>query len=228
MQVAILSDNLPSYRKPMAESLSKMLTALSINNEIFCEGTSALNLDETANLDGLLKKLPKFDAIFVCAHMPLSLAKNSYQGVDRLKAELGAPIIDYDLCFWATRGTWIDLVRTESQYGGFAGFNRFDYYVVVSNISALPIKQSVSWPVSVVGGDFRHDELYSDQDDFRVLIDFEDSNFNQERDIQLNVLQQMKIPYTILSGFYRQKDIYRIYRKHSVYFLAHPELISPR
>jgi len=224
MQVAILSDDYPSFHKPMAESLSKMLWRLGINNEIFFEGTSALILDhKTLKLDDLVKKLKKFDAFFICAHMPTSLAKNLYQGVDRLKALLPAPVINYDLCFLATRGIWIDRIRTESKYGGFAGFNRFDFYVVVSNISEFPIRQGVSWPVVVIGGDFRNDELYPDQDDFRALIDFERSEFNQERHVQLTVLQKLKIPYTVLSGSYSHKDIYSIYRKHSVYFLAHGE-----
>jgi glycosyltransferase involved in cell wall biosynthesis len=225
MQVAILThDDYPSFHKPMAESLSKMLSVLGINNEIFFESTFALTLEhQSLKLDDLIENLKKFDAIFICAHMPGSLAKNEYQGVDRLKAVLSAPIINYDLCFWATRGSWIDRIRTESEYDGFAGFNRFDFYVVVSNISELPIKEGVSWPVVVIGGDFRNHELYPDQDDFRALMDFERSEFNQERHVQLKVLQKLKIPYTVLSCSYSHKDIYRIYRKHSVYFLAHRE-----
>jgi hypothetical protein len=81
--------------------------------------------------------------------MPNTLSKKSYQGVDSLKASLKIPIINYDLCFWATRGAWCDRVRSEPQFGGFSGFGRFDYYVVVSNISENPIKKDIDWPVSV-------------------------------------------------------------------------------
>ena len=130
MRIAILSDDSASYTKPMAVSLNKMLNKINIKNEIFYNGTSALNYKIKKNLSErikeiakkiinsfikdryiipsfeelliLKKKLIKFDAIIVCAAIPASLAKNYYNGIIFLRKYLKIPIINYDVHFWAT------------------------------------------------------------------------------------------------------------------------------
>jgi hypothetical protein len=190
---------------------------------IFLNQKYATNTLPEKSVYKLVKKLRGFDAVFVCAHMPITLAKKRYKGVDILKRELKVPIINYDLCFWATQGNWCQTVNSDAGYGGFTGFGRFDYYIAVSNTSEWPIKRGVPWPVTVVGGDFRSEELYPEQEDFRALIDFERARHIPERTMQLEVLQKLGIEYTILSGVYSQSELYKIFRKHSVYFLAHRE-----
>jgi hypothetical protein len=245
MRFAILSDDYPSFRRPMAISLSKMFTSLGQESVIFYEGTEVLGRIEPSrpvdrmkshiktiinfawrekypseypsvrSLAVLKSKLRAFDAVFICAHMPSTLSKNSYQGVDSLKASLKI--------LWATRVAWCDRVRFEPYFGGFSGFGRFDYYVVVSDISEHPIKKDIDWPVSVIGGDFSDAELYPEQTEFRALIDFERDDHIAERKIQVKTLEKLNIPYTVLSGTYSHRALYTIYRKHSVYFLAHRE-----
>ena len=156
--------------------------------------------------------------------MPDSLAKRRYRGMDILRRELSIPIINYDLHFWATLGgMWYQRLISEPNYGGFAGFDRFDYYIAVSNISEFPMQKNVNWPLTVVGGDFRSPELYPEQNDFRALIDFQRNDHLAERDIQIQTLERLNIPYTVLSGTYSHSELYAIFRKHSVYFLAHRE-----
>ena len=40
-------------------------------------------------------------------------------------------------------------------------------------MSNLPIKEKSHWPLTVIGGDFRNEELFPEQEDFRALIDFD-------------------------------------------------------
>ena len=110
-----------------------------------------------------------------------------------------------------------------SEISGFSGFGRFDHYVLVSQMSNLPIKEKSHWPITVIGGDFRSEELFPEQNDFRALIDFDKKIKSEERKIQIKVLEELKIPYTILSGSYTHSELYKIFRKHSIYFLSMPE-----
>ena len=252
MRIAILSDDSASYTKPMAVSLNKMLNKINIKNEIFYNGTSALNYKIKKNLSErikeiakkiinsfikdryiipsfkelliLKKKLIKFDAIIVCAAIPTSLAKNYYNGIIFLRKYLKIPIINYDVHFWATMDgkMFIKNLNTQSKWGGFSGFDRFDYYLTASNISEIPVKK-ISWPVSVVGSNFTNKYLQPRQKKFKALIDFKRKKYLYERDIQIKILKKLKIPFTILSKKYNHSEICKIYSDHSIYFLAHRE-----
>jgi hypothetical protein len=252
MRIAILSDDSYSYSKPMAISLNKMFNQLNIKNKIFYNGTKGLNYKKKKNLfeyskelikiiinffvedkyiipsfrDLLIlkKKLTKFDAIIICAHIPASLAKNYYQGIYFLRKYLKIPIINYDLHFLATMEgkKFIKMLNTESRWGGFSGFDRFDYYLTASNISENPVKK-IFWPVSIIGGNFTNKYLQAKQKKFIALIDFKRKNYLAERKMQIEILKKLNIPYTILSKKYEHSKIYKIYSKHSIYFLAHRE-----
>ena len=252
MRIIILSDDTPTYLKPMALSLSRMFTRLGIDSEICYDGTRILNIRNNYKTIDLIKNFARrfvnffiktkytkhihptlhefnslceniknFDAVFVCAHMPYNLSNNFYQGIDLLRKKIKIPIIDYELCFlWATKSWWYKKV---SDQGVFSGFGRFDHYVLISQMSDLPIKEKSHWPLTVIGGDFRDKELFPEQKDFRALIDFDKKTKFKERTIQIKVLEELKIPYTILSGTYTHTELYRIFRKHSIYFLSMPE-----
>ena len=252
MRIIILSDDDPTYLKPMAISLSNMFTKLGIYSEICYEGTRILNIkndytltDKIKNfkhmffnlflkkknkkhikptlqeLSFLCERIKTFDAVFVCAHMPYNLQKNCYQGIDLLRKKINIPIINYEICFlWSTKPKWYKEV---SEISGFSGFGRFDHYVLVSQMSNLPIKEKSHWPITVIGGDFRSEELFPEQNDFRALIDFDKKIKFEERKIQIKTLEELKIPYTILSGTYTHSELYKIFRKHSIYFLSMPE-----
>jgi hypothetical protein len=252
MRIAILSDDSYSYTKPMAISLSKMLNQLNVKNRIFYNGTKALNYRSEKNLFEnikeiikiiinlfiknrfiipsykdliiLKKQLKKFDVIIVCAAIPISLAKNYYNGIDLLRKYFNTPIINYDVHFWASMEgrKFIRKLNVESKWGGFCGFERFDYYLTASNISEIPVKK-IFWPVSVIGANFTNKYLKPRQIKFRALIDFKRKNFLAERKMQIEILKKLNIPYTILSKKYEHSKIYKIYSKHSIYFLAHRE-----
>ena len=253
MRIIILSDDTPTYLKPMALSLSRMFKRLNIDSEIFFDGTRILNIkknykfiDKIKNLkrrlisffikgkyknhihptsqefNSLCEKIKMFDAVFVCAHMPYNLSNDFYQGIDMLREKIKIPIIDYDLCFlWSTKPTWYKEISEDQ--GVFSGFGRYDHYVLISQMSNLPIKEKSHWPLTVIGGDFRDEELFPEQKDFRALIDFDKKTKFEERKIQIKVLEELNIPYTILSGIYTHSELYRIFRKHSIYFLSMPE-----
>jgi len=255
MKIAIISDNRPSFRKPMGLSLSQMLVRIGVEPILFFDDDfddlylpdfpinfplirakntvkKALNFFakekyRTINLNPtkhFLKRLKECSAILVVAHMPASLSKRHHWYIESIRDQISIPIINYDLCFWSTKPPAHLAGLIDDPKRGFAGFNRFDWYIVVSNMGRFPQNEEVAWPVAVVGGDFTNKDLYPDQKNtFKVLVDFERSDHLSERALQLDVLNELKIPYTVLTGQYSHEEIYSIYREHSAYFLAHNE-----
>ncbi len=233
----------------MAVALAKMLSTLGMSATIFYEGTAIMNepyptvtyrtkivvkqilnllgkkyyIPPIASIETLLKKLTGYDAIVVVGHMPTTFAKANYTGVDILKKKLNVPIINYDLCFLATHGMWVKLLKKDPKYGGFAGLNRFDYYMAVSITTEYPLKKDVMFPVSCIGGDFQAENLFPEQEEFMALVDFERESHPKERALQLQALKETDTKYYILHGTYSADEIRNIYRKSAIYFLAHRE-----
>ncbi|RZK13830.1 MAG: hypothetical protein EOO43_17280, partial [Flavobacterium sp.] len=253
MKIAIITDQKPSFRMPMGIGLNRMLTKIGVESTLFFDeeisqtvytkveklvigfknfvkkiinkvGLKKYEIIELHSNQSLLKQLSGFNAVIVVAHLPTSLSKKHFSYVEEIRSKIKLPILNYDLCFWSTRGDWCERVINEPQWGGFTGFDRFDWYLAVSNISEFPQNKNIEWPVTVVGGSFENTELYPDQNHvFKVLIDFERPKYSDERKLQLEVLNELNIPYTILEGEYDYSVLCSIYRQHSAYFLAHRE-----
>ena len=249
MNVAILANNRPSYYKPMADALVRMLSSLGIQPTIFYEGTSVLNhpypnaqfiakgwakralnlagkqyhVPPITTIDTLLKKLQDYDAVFVVGHMPTTFSRAHYTGVDILKQHLTIPVINYDLCFIANHRIWLKWLRTDPQYQGFTGFNRFDYYVVVSDVTEEALPKEIALLLTRIGGDFHQENLFPEQDEFIALLDFSRTNHPEERAVQLQALEATNTHYQILKGSYSAEAIRAVYRRCAIYFLAHRE-----
>ena len=249
MNVAILANDRPSYYKPMADALVRMLSSLGVSASVFYEGTSVLNtpypgtrfmagvwarrvlntigkqyyVPPITTIDRLAKKLREYDAVFVVGHMPTTFAKAHYTGVELLRKHLRVPIINYDLCFLANHRVWLKWLTTDPQYGGFTGLGRFDYYAVVSDTTEEALPSEVAFPMVRIGGHFRAKNLYPEQDQFVALVDFARDSHSAERDLQIRALEETNTPYQVLRGTYSAEAIRGVYRKSAIYFLAHRE-----
>jgi hypothetical protein len=253
MKIAVIANQRLSFSYPMGLSMKKMLDNLGYEVEMVFEENISRLLYSQNELYSLLFKnivkstlnifrkepfeviplsftnnfdyLKKYDAIIVVAHMPMSLSYNAYKYVDQLRKITNKPIINYDLCFWSTMGKpWMERIKKNPSQYNFTGLDRFDYYLVISNITEYPQNNKKEWPVSIVGGDFRNSNLSSEnKKEFSVLVDFDRPEHPDERKIQMEVLEELKIPYTILNGRYTYAEICQEYSKHAAYFLAHRE-----
>jgi hypothetical protein len=58
---------------------------------------------------------------------------------------------------------------------------------------------------------------------FKVLLDFDQPGFENERKLQLTYLQHQNIPFTRLIGKFSNKHIREIYLNHNILFLSFPE-----
>lgn len=159
-----------------------------------------------------------FDAIIVVSTIPNAFYKN-YLLIEELRQATQVPIINYSNYYLATRGRWAPYLS------GIGGYNleRYDWYLSASAVSEYPLSQH-EHPFSLIGLDLRTSSLRSAQEgSFKVLLDFEREGFEDERKIQVSVLEKLNIPYTLLKGKYSIEQMHEFYSTHNALFLSFRE-----
>lgn len=240
MNIAILTNNSASFSKPLAEGLNKLLASIpGISSKIFYDGLSMLNT--TANVPHspreILKdikflrfylQLIKFNVVIVVETLPGIFLKNRYQGLETLRKLLPeVTMVNYASIFLPTRGKWAKILREGGNIwvkeGNNYGLERFDWYLVASNVSEYPLPEG-NWPDHQIGINLDDSTLYPEaKKEFTALIDFERTEFMHERAIQIEALEQTSTPYIVLNGHYSIDQIRQLYRNTCIYFIAHRE-----
>jgi glycosyltransferase involved in cell wall biosynthesis len=117
-----------------------------------------------------------------------------------------------------------DADRRAFRSGAF-GMERYDWYLVVSPVSELPMP-SPPQPCSIIGIDLDDGTLFPEQGgEFRVLVDFEQTrkDYLSFRDVQLKALEKSGIPFQVLDRPMTRDEIRAIYRKTGAFLMAHRE-----
>ncbi|HUQ19564.1 MAG TPA: hypothetical protein VM099_08115 [Gemmatimonadaceae bacterium] len=184
-----------------------------------------------------VERIRNFDLIVVVAHVPSSLTKGSYQNIEALRGLLpDCPIVNYDLVYLPTVAKWsgamlrgentgLSEAEQQTMRPGTFGMDRYDWYLVVSPLSEIPMPESPQ-PCSVIGVNLDDGVLYPDQgEEFRVLVDFEQtrSDYLSFRKIQLEAVERSGVAYEILNKPMTRDEIRGIYRKTGVFLMAHRE-----
>jgi hypothetical protein len=242
MKIAILSNQERSFVRPLAEGLQRMLVSIGVESKIFPNGLAGIraysqkdflkkHLSEpykNLRFYSLVAQLKKFNAVIVVGHMPTAFMKYFIRD-DGLRQLLpNTPIILYDLVYLPTRGLWATYLKEGNpEYGipegGHFGLERYDYYLCVSVVSENPLPPEPN-PCALIGVNLDDGSLYPSQaDDFTALLDFERPNHLEERQVQIEALTETNTKYIELTGSYSLERIREIYRRTSIYFLAHRE-----
>ncbi len=246
MRFAIFTNNRNYYHKPLAEGLKRMFDAIGVESELLYEGHDNLNkpwdIDtqhglkntllstyQKSKLKGFFKSLKHFDAFIIIEGLPTIYRKDRYQNLERALRSMypSTPIVLYSNYYLGTMPNWMrwlkngcaeEFVPSNDNYL----FERFDWYLAttLANIHPLPAKEN---PVTSVGVNFNDGTLYTEDHEFRALIDFERPKFMKERLVQLRALEETNTPYTVLNSKKSVSEIRKIYRETSIYFLAHME-----
>ncbi len=127
MKVAILANNRPSFVRPMAEGLARMLKACGAEPVMHYDGLDHLALRRSIDptslrsiagstlrlipsrraFDEFFERLGDADLIVVVVNVPGSFAKSAFPNVELLRERLPeAPIVSYDLHFLPTLDSW--------------------------------------------------------------------------------------------------------------------------
>jgi len=244
MKIAILANNHNSFIRPQTYGLQRLFNRIGIDSNIFFDGHRWLRDNSLYNksfFDPIkrwlkqfycktifVRRIKDFDVIVIVMNMPVSFSKQIVPNLEKLRNKIDVPIINYDNKYLGTRGPWIDWILNGNpihllEPGQGLGLERYDYYLAISVVNEFPMPKTAH-PCSVIGIDLNDGTLYSEQNKkFIALIDFERKNFLPERKIQIEALEETDTDYIILNRSYSMEEIRSIYRKSSMYLLAHRE-----
>jgi len=187
--------------------------------------------------DRFVEKVAGASVIVVVAHVPISFARGFLRNIEALRTRLPkVPIVNYAHYYLPTvdkwghavlRGIRADLTAQDllSLRQGTFGMGRFDWYLVASVVSEIPVPRG-SQPYSLIGVDIDDGSLYPDQNgELRALVDFAQTrkNYSQFRGMQIKALERTRTPYRVLEGKFTIPEIRELYRKTGILFLAHRE-----
>jgi hypothetical protein len=216
------------YVWPMATGLQRMCRKLDCRAEVLRYGLNLLNRSTGAKqcLKELLRpwlihRLRGMDAVIVVQHLRDAFRKSLE--IERLRQALpNIPILLYDLVYLPVIGRWGPWMEQDWQQST-AGMERYDGYLCVSDRSRYPLSSEIP-PCIRIGIDLDDGSLFPEQKGrFQALLDFKREAYPEERNIQLQALEETGTPFIELSGHYPIADIRRIYRQCSIYFPAHME-----
>jgi hypothetical protein len=245
MRIAILADSRSSFPKIMAEGLKRMFDQLGVTSTIFYNGLEIIRArSASAGQRSAVRRLrdaiqeyrlrryvsiwQEYDVLIIVGHNPAAFMRGFWDDA-RLRAWLPShPIILYDLVYLGTRGEWKRWLQEGNPalgipVGGNFGLERYDWYLCVSIVSehAMPQRKQ---PVSLIGVHLDDGSLRAgEQTDFVALLDFARNEHTTERQVQKQALREAKIKWVELTDSYSISKIRSIYRKSSLYFVAHRE-----
>ncbi len=184
-----------------------------------------------------VKSIAGCDVVVVVAHVPASFSRVGLSNIELLRERIpDVPIVNYDLVYLPTVEKWGRAILNGEATGltmadmdgvrlGTFGMDRYDWYLVVSTASELPMPPGPQ-PFTRVGIHLDDGSLYPDQQDqLTALVDFAQTrkDYPSYRELQLRALVAAGIPYVVLEGDYSAAAIREIYRKTGIFMLAHRE-----
>ena len=247
MRIAILANKDNSFVPSLAESLQLMLERIGVESKIFYEGLIDIRDYQPADQDSfvlfkkyfvkryrdfrfyqLLSELKEFNAIVIIGHIPAAFLKGYIRDTTLRQALPETPIILYSNYYLPTRGSWIKHLKEGNislgiSEGGHYGLERYDHYLCTSVVSEYPLAKG-QHPYSLIGITLDKRTLFpSHNNSFIALLDFQRTDHLEERRIQVQALKEAKVDFIELEGNYSRKKIREIYRRCSIYFVAHRE-----
>jgi glycosyltransferase involved in cell wall biosynthesis len=182
------------------------------------------------------KRLEGTDLIVVVAHTPTSFSPSVFPNVEELRRVFPrVPIVNHDLIYMPSMDSWVRaILRNEEtnlapenlkifEHGKF-GMERYDWYLISAVGGYMPL-EDIEHPYSIIGLDIDDGRVYPGQKEFSVLVDFaqDRGEYPKYREIQLEALRIAGVKYEKLEGQYSRDEMLAVFRRSSVFLLAHAE-----
>ena len=165
-----------------------------------------------------LNCLKGFDAIVILECIPRAFDP-SYLGITALRKKTQKPIFIYEV-FSPHNAPSID-ARISRNYG----LNFREYYDGLLHVS--PVTEVRSDPLDCTWGIGMASKGWElgvrPKPVFTAVVDFEQAGYEGFRQDQIDVLEELNIPYVSLEGRYSLNEIREYYASASVFFLQFPE-----
>ncbi len=227
MRFAILTTRQYASSRVRAEALHRMFSRIGVSSRVFYDfwGTLTrlgsgyrprprLALDVLQDMRALAV-LAAYDVLVVCGYIPGAFLRYHY-GIEALRRLLpGRPIVLYLVSYLANSPDWEDRIRHCMGYG----ISRYDWHLVVSPVGKRAL--APDQPCCAIGINFQDPELFpAEKKDFLALLDFEQKGFERFRELQVQALEDLGIEYIALRGKCTFSEVYEVYRRTSIHFLA--------
>ena len=175
-------------------------------------------LFNTLNDKSFFSRLKGFDAVIICDWTPNGFYKNTYN-IKKFKDIIGGkPVLYYAVQYLGNSPTLIKKLKD----GGHPLTERYDWHLAVSDITE--IRQNPSPPWSKVGLYLKSTGLRpKKREKFLAVVDFVRKGYENYRAVQIQVLEELKIPYISLEKEYSIEEIRQIYSEASLFFIQFPE-----
>lgn len=247
MKFIIFADKSYNYVKPISNGLNDTLLDLGHETQIYYDGIHWLekqNLFKVLISDigkfckNIIKRKSKLyiyrfwnlltfenkkfkkhinecDAIIIVYNCPIVFYKESLSRIEELREKYNKPILLYDFHFLPNQG-WYKIIL-EKNANNF-GLERFDAYLLISIVTEFAIPKEIPEIYHLIGMDIHSKDLYPEQTDFTVLLDFARKGKEKERFLVKQALSELGIKYVELSGRYTTEEIRKLYRHTDIYF----------
>lgn len=159
------------------------------------------------------KLMQECDCMICVENCPSSFIKRPR--LDFLRDTFKKPVVSYDFHFLPNQGWW-KYMRNGNHYG----LEQYDWYLPAGLITEFAIPSGIPKIYDCIGMDLRCQDLYPEQNDFIVLLDFPRPGHEISRAKEKETLKQAGIKYIELNGRYSTSDIRVIYRRISAYLVS--------
>lgn len=163
------------------------------------------------------KSLKECDCIIVVQNCPSAFYP--IKRLDYLRAKYKKPIVNYDFHYLPNQGWWSRIMKVE----GHRGLEQYDWYLPVELITEFAVPREIPQIYNCVGMDVNDHNLYPEQSEFMVLLDFPRPGHEEQRNREKRLLEEIGIKYIELNGRYTTDEIRAIYRRTSVYIISSRE-----
>lgn len=166
----------------------------------------------------LFLRLRKMDAVVICDWTPHGFYKDAYH-VKRLKQRIGnKPVLYYAVQYLMNSPTIVNRLNE----GGHDLLGRYDWHLTVSLITEKRGIPSPPW--SQIGLNLKSSGIKpSKKESFFVIVDFLRKGYEDFRNIQIKVLNELNIEFVSLERQYSLSEIREIYSRAALMFIQFPE-----
>ena len=237
-KIAILSSSAPRSPRVLADSLHQLLKTTNTFSEVFYRIDALKRLLKYNDVKHkykfhlwfgyklwyffkdriLVERLKSFDAIVICDCIPGAFLQSAYS-VENLRKKLGnTPILFYEVFYLGNAPTQILKLQSINAMS----IERYDWHLAVAEVTE--IRQVPSAPWSQIGIYLRSTGLKpKTKGKFMAIVDFLQPGFEDFRNMQIQILKDLKIPYISLEGSYTFTEIRAIYMSATFYFMQSME-----
>ena len=163
-------------------------------------------------------RLSGYDAIVILECIPRAFDP-SYLGVNELRRKTGNPVFVYEV--YSPHNAPLIANRISTDYG----IDYREYYDGIMHVS--PVTEVRGAPLDSTWNEGMASEGWNlevqSKPGFTAVVDFEQAGYEGFRQDQVDVLEELDIPYVSLRGRYSLSQIRKYYAEAAVFFLQFPE-----